>query len=106
MPYSLREMAANIARTFASAENPPPRPCRRCQKEWKPKGWNFYDLCEDCFVLFNTQKMRGRFSVFSETPIPYTESCEEWMGANPYNEDNPTPIQNGSQARIVSAEKP
>ena len=37
--------------------------CRRCDDLYMPAPdqWIFYELCDECFVEFNDQKMRGRF---------------------------------------------
>lgn len=80
---SLRELGENIVRGLTKE----PRPCRRCGEVWIPGDWNFYDLCNYCFILFNTQKMNGRFSRlqgFDQNPTnPYFESCEDWIKAFP-----------------------
>ena len=34
--------------------------CRCCGEKYKRGGWNFYDLCNPCFIQFDVQKMRGR----------------------------------------------
>ena len=55
------------------------RPCQRCQKIWIPHGWNFYNLCNECFGEFDSQKMSGRLSGQSD----YYENVQDWIEANP-----------------------
>jgi len=57
-----------------------PRPCRGCGNIWQPGVWNFYDLCDDCFSKFDTQKRGGRISrLFYNEPKPYFESADKWI---------------------------
>lgn len=87
--FTTTEMAANMSRHFGHRD---PRPCRRCQKEWTPGDWNFYDLCDACFTEFNIQKMNGRYislgimkqEEFGRDVSNCFESCDEWMKAYPY----------------------
>lgn len=64
--------------------------CVRCGAHVEsPAGmWIFYDLCDPCFVAFDGQKMRGRFSGFDGGErIPHYESATEWAAANPVGVD-------------------
>ena len=88
----------------ALAEMKPSFDCRRCGAHYVPSAdqWIFYELCDPCFVEFDTQKMRGRFSgrrsMFEGAPPevitalhvggedeipmerqPYFESCDDWI---------------------------
>lgn len=77
MGITIRELAESMKRNDGRRE---PRPCRCCKKEWTPADWNFYDLCDECFSEFDTQKMRGRFSSLNgQEQIAYFESADEWI---------------------------
>ena len=54
--------------------------CIRCKKTYKRGDWDFYSLCNDCFSLFDYQKMVHRFGQSKEG----TESAKEWINNNPY----------------------
>lgn len=56
-----------------------PQPCKRCDNIWTPGFWNFHGLCDDCFELFNEQKMAGRRG---KNPGWY-ESSAAWLEDNP-----------------------
>jgi hypothetical protein len=50
--------------------------------------WIFYNLCDDCFVAFDRQKMVGRLWFFGDrtTPEPvqgkdYFESVHDWIAS-------------------------
>lgn len=74
-----------ICRNFGDRKS---RHCRRCAEEFIPGTWNFYDLCHNCFALFDEQKMKGRWHNVLHRNEPmkdsYFESCEEWMKHFPY----------------------
>lgn len=80
-----QELVKEIARGLKSqCGQPESFDCRRCGKTFTPKKgqWIFYNLCDECFLPFDIQKMRGRFSgLGGKEPIPYFESVEEWMKA-------------------------
>ena len=68
--------------------------CRRCGTPFIPQEgqWIFYNLCDECFLKFNTQKMCGRFRGFNFNVSPdsdpearrHIESlAEEFGGGNP-----------------------
>lgn len=64
--------------------------CRRCKKLYTPREGQLilWDLCASCFILFNAQKMRGRFSgIGGKDPFPYFESVDEWL------EDEKKPLE-------------
>ena len=77
MGITITELAESMKRN----DGPPvPRPCRACKKEWTPGVWNFYDLCDECFAEFDSQKMRGRFSSLGGgEQLAYFESADEWI---------------------------
>ena len=83
-----------------------PFDCRRCHVHFVPRDdqWIFHTLCDECFVEFNDQKMRGRFSghralyttappevlatigmgsadEIPDQPQPYFESCDAWLAS-------------------------
>lgn len=60
--------------------------CIRCNAKYTRGIWDFYSLCNSCFVKFDEQKMRGRFSTI-DNPIPRYESARDWVKENPYKED-------------------
>lgn len=79
----INELVQNIFRNFEEQRSKP-RPCRRCGVLWTPGTWNFHDLCDPCFVLFDTQKMKGRFSSLPGIPSSdekkeYFESVDKWL---------------------------
>jgi hypothetical protein len=49
--------------------------CIRCQKIYKRGFWDFYSLCDECFVLFDAQKMSYRFGLSKEG----YENAQEWI---------------------------
>ena len=78
--------------------------CRRCDDLYTPtpNQWIFHDLCDECFVEFNDQKMRGRFDpakfrgappevlaamgitdpeALATRPAVYYEKATEWIAA-------------------------
>jgi hypothetical protein len=87
---SMDELAESLARNAGTRG---PRPCRRCGTSWIPKDWNFYDLCDACFALFDSQRMAGRLfgcPLFpglkideplrdAEGKVVYFEIVDAWM---------------------------
>lgn len=60
--------------------------CICCGKRYKRGYWNFYNLCDPCFVQFNQQKMRARMGAVAqflggkEVKVKdATESAEEFV---------------------------
>lgn len=54
--------------------------CIRCGINYQRGVWDFYSLCDDCFVLFDAQKMEGRFSAFLKgEKKKWFESPKEWI---------------------------
>lgn len=51
-----------------------PRDCKCCGQSWEPLSWNFYDLCESCFEIFDKQKMKHRL-----TGEPGFEDVYKWL---------------------------
>ena len=59
--------------------------CIRCKKEYKRGVWDFYMLCNDCFSLFDKQKMVGRLGTFvmGKKGLTWFENAEKWVEENP-----------------------
>lgn len=54
--------------------------CRCCQMEYTVKSFDFHNLCDNCFVQYDNQKMQGRFAPLTGTnPEFYTESVSEFI---------------------------
>ena len=55
--------------------------CIRCNKKYERGVWDFYSLCNECFQLFDNQKMKGRFSILlgGKKNLKWHESVEEWI---------------------------
>ena len=55
--------------------------CRKCLKKYIIKGWNFYNLCDSCFVAFDSQKMQGRFGKYlgGQENLKWFEDVDEWL---------------------------
>ena len=83
----IRELAEDLARAGSTFLNPGEGfDCRCCGMRFVPvEGqWIFYNLCDLCFVVFDEQKMQGRFGRIGwGPPLPegavYYESCEAWL---------------------------
>ena len=66
------------------------RPCRRCKKPWTPTGWNFYDLCEECHIVWQQARCYDHFKGYDEAGHMILvknekryESCDLWIKDNP-----------------------
>jgi len=62
-------MAINSAGEFTlgpvsqvHTENSRANVCKLCFKVYNKNGFDFYDLCEDCFEKFDKAKMKGRLN--------------------------------------------
>ena len=65
--------------------------CVCCGKMYEINSWNFYNLCDPCFKVFDAQKMRVRWALagqvlvggkFDPTELPAgTESVDEFVKA-------------------------
>ena len=57
--------------------------CRKCGKLFQPKPYQYiyYDLCDDCFKVFDTQKMLGREATLSKKSgyVHHFEDVYEWI---------------------------
>jgi hypothetical protein len=58
------------------------RTCIRCRTQFERGEWCFYDLCDTCFDLFDSQKMKGRWRT-EGTSMTHFEDAEAWSKANP-----------------------
>lgn len=79
------ELQEEMDRMF-SADRNQEQHCLRCNTTFIPPLWFFYGLCNDCFTLFDLQKMMGRMAlVLKNKKIKgTTESCEQWIKEHPY----------------------
>lgn len=60
----------------------PPFNCKRCGNLYKPDSemFIFHELCDNCFVLFDAQKMAGRRGSGN---LEYFEDAVLWIKNNP-----------------------
>jgi hypothetical protein len=89
------------------SKSPEPFHCRRCDVLYTPAPdqWIFHELCDECFMEFDQQKVRGRFgghpemfraaphevlmamgiadpdTELAERPATYYESSKDWIAA-------------------------
>jgi hypothetical protein len=63
--------------------NPKPFKCRKCGQIFQPAPfqWIYYDLCDECFKIFDTQKMLGRRATLNkkEGYVHHFEDVNEWL---------------------------
>ena len=52
----------DVKNTFESIPNDEIT-CKCCGALYIRGDWNFYNLCDPCFNVFDTQKMRGRWAL-------------------------------------------
>lgn len=72
-----KELFEEVERAFSDQE---PRPCRGCQQNWTPTGWNFYGLCDQCFPRWNAVRVRLPCTDAEYTITPgYYSSCSQWI---------------------------
>lgn len=62
--------------------------CICCNKVYTNNNFNFHDLCHLCFNHYDNQKMNGRFSIFSSTPLVYIESSKQFVESGLCTHDN------------------
>lgn len=79
-PLKQQEEAEEGLKTFLS-DTPTPFDCKNCGKNFTPAPhqWIFYKLCDKCFSQFDSQKMKGRFSMIGGKRIPYFEDVDAWI---------------------------
>lgn len=79
--FTVGELMQNLSCNANDGHPREQRACRRCQQLWTPGDWNFYNLCNTCFALFDQQKMAGRMAMLfgGNKPSYYSESCEQWI---------------------------
>lgn len=53
--------------------------CIRCKKAYHRGEYDFHQLCNTCFEIFDSQKMRGRGAYLKGDPIPYNEDVDQWI---------------------------
>lgn len=65
------------------SENPKPLICKRCGSLFQPAPmeWIYYKLCNDCFKLFDDQKMMGRRAIVEKKNrfVKHFEDVDEWI---------------------------
>jgi hypothetical protein len=54
--------------------------CVCCNRKYRIEWYNYYDLCDYCFIQFDNQKMNGRFGGEDwRRMIFYTENVNEFL---------------------------
>lgn len=66
-------------------DNPEAFVCRKCQTKYQPYPYQtiYYNLCDECFIQFDRQKMEGRRATSADKnrKIKHCENVEEWVMA-------------------------